>query len=202
MNIDQVKALASICSSAQSPAHSGPGRWLFALMIALLPTAALPAVEAGMWHAPRIKDYGIVYQQDGAAVPLAPERSYKLLFDVRTAGNSHLVPGLERVARFLNLAALENVPVENLDLAVIISGPATREVLDAEEYRRRVGRDNPNLDLLRALRDAGVRILVCSQALAHAAYSAEAVAAPVEIAVAAITVQAEFQLDGYLLMPD
>jgi intracellular sulfur oxidation DsrE/DsrF family protein len=104
------------------------------------------------------------------------------------------------VARFLNLAKLDKVPAENLKLVAVIQGPATPSVLTQEAYQARFNRTNDNLALIAALKKAGVQIMVCGQALTGHEFSPGQVYGDVTIAVSALTVLAEYQLDGYALI--
>ena len=84
----------------------------------------------------------------------------------------------------------------------IIHGAATPSILNADAYRKRNGAPNPNLDLIRRLRAAGVSVRVCSQALAGQRITATDVAEDVQIDVAGVTTLANLQLRGYALIPD
>jgi intracellular sulfur oxidation DsrE/DsrF family protein len=56
---------------------------------------------------------------------------------------------------------------------------------------------NPNLELIRELKTCGVEVFVCGQSLARNKYASADVASDVTIAVAALTVNANKQQDGY-----
>ncbi|WP_416398553.1 DsrE family protein [Allohahella sp. A8] len=158
----------------------------------------------GEWSSPRIEGYGKVKPFDGAAVPIRPDTVYSIVFDVRKTAPEpgDFVPGLERVARFLNLAALAKVPEENLKLVVVLHEDAFAAALDDTTFHTQFGRINPNLDLLTKLREAEVEILVCGQALAHQKIGVDKVIEPVTIATAAVSVLADYQLSGYALIVD
>lgn len=162
--------------------------------------AQKPAQSA--WQGPAIS-YGKVREMSDGAVPLNPEHSYKLIFNISQGGQTpaELIPGVVRAARFLNLAELAGVPKENVQLAVVIHGPATRSVLKQDNFEERFEGRNQNLDLFAELRKAGVEIFVCGQALAHMQLDPDWVTDDVEVATAALTVIAEYQLRGYHVMP-
>ena len=155
------------------------------------------------WQTPIIS-YGAVVELPDAAVQLSPKKTYNVLFHAAQAAKQpdQVIPGLERAARFLNLAALAKVPKGNINIVVTVQGKATISVLSDKAYRERQGRSNPNLDLLAQLKDLGVKIFVCGQALAHHKLDAGLVSSDVDVAVAGLTVLAQYQMDGYVLIPD
>jgi hypothetical protein len=70
--------------------------------------AAAKTPQPQEWLAPAITQYGKIRPYPNAAVQLQPEQSYQVLFNVTKAapGDDEVVPGLERAARFVNLASL------------------------------------------------------------------------------------------------
>ena len=60
-----------------------------------------------------------------------------------------------------------------------------------------VGMKNPNLQLLHELKMCGVEIFVCGQSLARNKFTPAEVGGDVTVAVSAMTVNANKQLDGY-----
>lgn len=158
--------------------------------------------SAGNGHVSSIS-YGKAENLPDAAVALNPEHSYKLIFNISQGGKTpgELIPDLVRAARFLNLANLAGVAKEQVQLAVVIYGPATQSVLKQDVFHERFGGENQNLALLAELRKAGVEIFVCGQALSQLQLQQDWVSDDVEVAVAAMTVVAEYQLKGYYVMP-
>ncbi|MCW8194745.1 DsrE family protein [Proteobacteria bacterium 005FR1] len=175
---------------------------LLMLYTTLSGISAAAKTSDASWQTPVISQARVKHLPD-AAVPLNPDHSYKLLFDISQGAKSpgELLPALVRVGRFINLAALAEVPPENVQLAVVIHGPATLSMLKEEVFNKRFGEENQNLNLLTELKKAGVEIFVCGQALAHLGLHAGWVTEDVEVAVAALTVAAEYQLKGYKTMP-
>lgn len=123
-----------------------------------------------------------------------------MLFDVTSGPESpdKPNPGLAKVARFLNVFATAGVEAEDMELVLVVHGDATWSVVEDGAYRARHDVPNPNAPLLRALADHGVTTFVCGQALAHREISGGDVLAPVDIALAAFTVQASYGLEGYV----
>ena len=162
---------------------------------------AMPTAPAA---AQVISGYGTVRPMKGAEEPPSPKLRYRVVFDISKAAEqpTKVNPGLDRVARFVNLLARENVRPERGDIVAIIHGAATPSSINADAYRKRNGALNPNLDLIGRLTAAGVSVRVCSQALAGQRITATDVAKDVQIDVAGVTTLANLQLRGHALIPD
>jgi intracellular sulfur oxidation DsrE/DsrF family protein len=128
---------------------------------------------------------------------------YKVVFDVAAGSSdaSRVSPDIATVARFLNMHARAGVRPERIHAALVLHGGAAKYALVDAAYRKRFGNDNPNLDLLEQLRGAGVRIVLCGQTAVSSGFEREEIAAPVEVALSAMTALVTLQRDGYALIP-
>ena len=72
--------------------------------------------------------------------------------------------------------------------------------LDDADYRKQFGVANPNLKVIAELRQAGVDVAVCGQAVAEHGYPYEAIDKSVTLALSALTTITELQQKGYALM--
>lgn len=153
---------------------------------------------------PAIEDYGGVQPLPEAGMPPDPSLDYQVVFDVAKAAAAadQVNPGFERVARFVNLLALGGVTPQPGKLVAVLHGPATVSVLRDEAHIVRTDAPNPNLPLLRRLREHGVEVHVCGQALAeHGIDPAEVETPPVQVDLAAMTSLAAYQRRGFALVP-
>ena len=150
---------------------------------------------------PLIKEHGGVVALPQAVQPA--RAGAKLVFDITREGNADQVhPGLERAARYLNLHALAGHGADEVQIALVFHGEATKVALRDEVYADATkSRKNPNLELVRQLMSAGVEVLVCGQSLARNSYRAKDVAPEFTVAVSAMTVSVNKQLDGYAYLP-
>jgi predicted peroxiredoxin len=73
--------------------------------------------------------------------------------------------------------------------------------LTEEAHVNRFGKSNPNIDLIQKLRANGVSLFVCSQATATRNIKDEEVHIDVVPAFSALSVLANYQIQGYHLMP-
>ena len=146
---------------------------------------------------PLIQGFGAIVSLPQSAQQ--PRPGSKVVYDITGEnGADHLVKGLENVAVLLNLAAEAGVKPDQLKVAAVLHGPATRAVLRQAAYAKHTGSvRNPNVDLIRRLTDLGVELYVCGQALAHERYGLDEVLPEVQVADSASTVTINKQMDGY-----
>lgn len=150
---------------------------------------------------PRIKDYGKVVRLPKAVDQ--PRNRAGICVDITAAGPAEKVnTAIEKVARFINIYAGAGSKPAEVRITVILHGHATLTALSAGAYAERFQLDgNPNVPLLRKLKEAGVEILVCGQAISHKGVSRGEIAKEVGVAVSALTVNVNRQLDGYAFIP-
>jgi len=151
---------------------------------------------------PVIEDFGPVVDMP-ETFNLVPGRQYRVLFDsVAGRKNRHaLNRRLESAARFLNMHARAGIDPKDLQIEIVTHGGTTWDVLSDAAYRERFDRDNPNTALLEALDKAGVLIRQCGQSAAANGIGADELAAPVSMAVSAMTVVVRRQAEGWVLLP-
>ena len=159
--------------------------------------------NAQEWETPIIKGYGEVKYFDQAASQLNKQLEYKLIFDIK--GNqvkNGVNKGLWTIARTLNLFELSGVPNKKIELVASIHGEATFITLNNNAYRDKFGRDNPNLNLIKQLKENGVELYVCSQATASRKINNRDLNENVIPALSGIAVLSNHLLQGFTLMPN
>lgn len=132
-----------------------------------------------------------------------PQPGAKVVLDVTAdAKPGDVNKGLERAARLLNLYGVESLSAADVRIVVVLHGGATKSALSDEFYGPRFGVDkNPNLPLIGQLRQAGVEVFVCGQALNYKGFPESTVVPDVSVAAAALTVIVNRQLNGYACVP-
>jgi intracellular sulfur oxidation DsrE/DsrF family protein len=164
--------------------------------------SASAIAEDAKWINPTIADYGAVVSLPDAGMQPSKDTQYKVVFNVTSGGDSDKVnPGLDRVARAVNIFTSAGVPASHLHFVAVVHGPATSSVLDNEHYRQKFNVDNPNVKLISELSKAGVKVVVCGQALAHNKFPHDWVNREVELTLAAISDVIILQQQGYVLLP-
>jgi intracellular sulfur oxidation DsrE/DsrF family protein len=149
---------------------------------------------------PVIEDFGPAAAVPGAA-PIPGDVRFRVAFDAVDDADE-LNRTLVSAARFLNMNGKAGVGPERIDLAVVIHGGAVMDVLDKEAHAaRKDGADNPNAPLVAALRERGVRVIVCGQTAAYRGVAADDLLPGVEMDLSAMTAHARLQQDGFTLNP-
>lgn len=152
---------------------------------------------------------GPVFEDYGPNAPVEadfeiPEGAeFKIAFDVAAgAQTGELNRTLQSAARFVNMHVRAGVPLENIQVAVVVHGKASEDLLNAGEYsERREGAENGSIALIAALVDKGVRVILCGQSAAAYSISNDQLSPGVEMALSAMTAHALLQHDGYTVNP-
>jgi intracellular sulfur oxidation DsrE/DsrF family protein len=151
---------------------------------------------------PVIKDFGPTYNEVVQTRPLQGDEHFKVAFDVGMQGDQE-TPNRQFVslARFLNMHVKAGVPIENIQLALVVHGKASFDLLKNSAYDEKYLIDNPNVPLLQALLKAGVQVAICAQSAGFLGIKNEDLLPGVEVALSAMTKHALLQQQGYTLNP-
>ncbi len=159
------------------------------------------AANARVPTVPAIKDYGKVVRLPEASQQ--PRSGTKICVDLTRGGDANeLNPGIEKVAKYVNIYHAAGKQPAAAQIAVVLHGDATLAILNGDAYAKRFGtNDNPNLDCLHQLHEAGVEIYVCGQSLISKGAEPDEVVVFAETAVSALTAVVNLQADGYAFIP-
>lgn len=169
---------------------------LFGVLLFNLSYAQDPRVN------PIIKDFGPVYEIPDAVEKPDPKMTYKLLVDLVMASSKPdtINLGIEAACTLLNLHGVGGVPKEKIKMVMAVHNAAGYTVLNNEAYRARYKVDNPNLPMINALLEAGVKIVVCGQTLKKRGIDPSTLAPGVGVATSALTTITTYQLKGYAVI--
>ena len=153
---------------------------------------------------PVISKFGGISPMPDAANKPAPGETLRAIFNITKPATepSRPNPSLEKIARFINLTGSVGHRSQAGDLIAIIHGPATPIIMSDAAYRTRFNVPNPNLPLIAALREQGVQIHVCGQALAGNKISADDLSDGIVADLSAMTTLSIYQAKGWALIPD
>ncbi len=162
----------------------------------LLMMIVFPAISQNMKH-PTIKNYGGIYAVPEATVLPDPDLQYKIVIDLYSGAEKpgELNPALNNVARMINLHAIGGA-AKGMEVVLAIHGQANDIVMDNGSYVDRYGVDNPNIELIKDLKRAGVKLSVCGQSLLASKVAPSEVLREVEIATSMTT----YQLKGFAFL--
>lgn len=174
------------------------------LALAAMPAGAAFAAggNSSFWVTPVIKGYGAMHPLPHAALQPNPAKVYKIVFDAKSGGVKDGVnTALWHVARAVNLYGASGVDKAHRKFAVVIHGPATPLVMTNAAYKKRFGKDNPNLKLIDELTDAGVKIYVCGQAAGDLKIPYNDINPHIILTLSALADLPILQSQGYSLFP-
>lgn len=187
-------------------AGSGFGVWMAVwALAAVLPWQAVRAGEAAgpasiEWVTPVIAGYGKVHPRPDAAVQPDPAVDYRIFVRVTDDGKHPDAPmrALDRLARLVNLMGVAKVPPSHVHIVALLDGESSLAATNDATYQRftKVAR-NPNRAIVHALRQAGVELLVCAQALASENLPDSAVVPEVTVTLSALTDMVVYGQKGY-----
>jgi intracellular sulfur oxidation DsrE/DsrF family protein len=160
------------------------------------------SLSGTVWINPVIKDFGRVHPRPDAAVQPDPSADYKVIVDVVHGSEDHteVYGSLQRLARIVNLMGYAKVPPERVHIVAVIEGEATLAAASNVAYRKMYKVDNPNIAIIHALKQAGVTMLVCGQALAENGYQDSDVNPDVTVSLSALTDFVVYGQRGYSYM--
>jgi intracellular sulfur oxidation DsrE/DsrF family protein len=167
----------------------------FAVMSGLL----LPPLVRAQTSAEAIRKYGSGPIATDITFPMAKDLHYRIAWGVNAGPEKvdSVVPGFRDAASFLYVSDANAVPRSNVHLAIVVWGSATHSVLKNEAYKAAKGTDNASIQLLQALNDAGVQIIVCGVALINRKLSASDLLPFVKVAPTATHALATLHAQGY-----
>jgi intracellular sulfur oxidation DsrE/DsrF family protein len=153
---------------------------------------------------PQIAGFGKIVRLPHAAMQPDRELDYRVAFNISKAAAQpdQVNPGLEKVARYINLLAASGVHPKKGSILAVVHGPATELVLNQGAFRRKHGTGNPNIPLIEALAEAGVEVHVCGQALAGQKIAHSEVFSGVTIDLSALVTLTTLQLKGWSVVSD
>jgi len=93
--------------------------------------------------------------------------------------------------------ANEGMKAEQLHVAMTIHGSAWQDILTDEAYQEKFGVPNPNSQLIKALNEAGVDIILCGQTASFRGVTSETKLPEVKLALSAMTALLQYQDQGY-----
>ena len=158
--------------------------------------------SAQEWVTPVIEGYGKITKLNDAVAQPNAAMDYNIVFDVKDDRELDGINiGLFKIARMINLLGDGGIDLEKVHMVAAIHGGATFAVLNDAKYQEKNKKPNPNTEVLQLLKDYGVELLVCGQATASRGIAKEDLNSNVEVATSAMMVLANYQIQGYIIMP-
>ena len=196
--------IKNFCRSLPAGAY-----WITAALTACILLAAMPAQAAQSkaasepeWVYPVIKGVGGVHPRPDLPVRPDPKVDYHIFVNIvsKQRDPSGRYGSLIRLARLVNLMAYAKVPPDHVHIVALFDSQAGYAALTDKFFRKSFHADNPNLAIVHALKQAGVQLLVCSQALAENNLPDNAVDPDVTITLSALSDMVVYGQKGYIYM--
>jgi len=170
---------------------------LTTLLLTLTASALVVAGPEAFVPGPVIKDFGrIAPVPEAEAIPR--DMVIKMAYDVREGGEHSTVNSVfNSAAGLLNTLVASGVEIERVHLALVIHGPAYKDILTDKAY----GGSNPNGPLVKQLLDNGVRIYYCGQAAVYRDVAMSDVIPGIKFSLSASAAHAVLQMEGYAVRP-
>ena len=170
--------------------------------ILVLASGSFGPARADSAGPPLVPGYEAAKDLPGARELPDPKVDYKVVFadgqDAKNPGDVN--PMLPTIATYVNTLGKYGVPAEHRHLVIMFHQrtPDIDIVMTNEAYKERYKRDNPNIALIHALKQAGVDIRVCGQGLIGRKIESSQVNPDVQIDLWAMTTLVNLQLKGYV----
>ncbi|KDC53118.1 DsrE family protein [Pseudoalteromonas fuliginea] len=148
-----------------------------------------------------IKGFGSFYNVPKHE-PISASTSFRIAFDVSEGAKEGAQNNsINSLARFINMHVAHGVKPENIQLALVVHGSASVDVLANSEYKKRFNIDNKNRYLIEQLLVNNTQVFVCGQSATHFKVTPEQLIPGVKMSLSAMTAHAQLQQQGYTLNP-
>ena len=164
-------------------------------------SSSVLAGAAAFGPGPQIKGFGEVAKVVQTS-PVTKNAQFKVAFDVgKPAEAGKVNRNFNSLARFINMHVAAGVKVENIQLALVVHGKASQDLLnDKARLAKRLG-ENPSAPLLKALLDNNTQIFLCGQTAAYYDIRNGDLHPGVQMSLSAMTAHALLQQDGFTINP-
>ena len=163
---------------------------------------AAPVAAQSSSHLP-VAGYPAAQDVPGAHELPDPTLDYKVVFTIGGTeprdSSAAVHPMLPTLATYVNTLAKHGVPAEKRHLVVMFHQRSTDFdiVMSNEAFKARYGADNPNIELIHALTQAGVEFRACGQGLAARTIDASEMNPDIQTDLWAMTSIVNLQMRGF-----
>jgi uncharacterized protein len=148
-----------------------------------------------------VPGYGVGKDLPGAFLPPDPNVEYKVVFDLSMKDDNldDPYPMLPLIAIYMNTLGKFGVPPENRKIAAVLHQGSGLIGLKNDEFKaRNDGKDNPNIELIHKLHEAGVTFHICGQGVLARELEKDDLLDDIQIDYWALTTLIELGRQGYV----
>jgi len=179
-----------------------PVAFAFPVLVGLaLVTAASDSALAGDDLA--VPGYAVAVDVPGAHELPDPTLDYKIAWGIGQGAEDptmEINPSLPTIARYVNTLAKWGVPKEKRHIIVMFHqrSPDFDIVMSNQAFKTKYGKDNPNIALISALKNAGVEFRACGQAVVGRKIDVKDVNPDIQVDLWAMTSFMNLQMKGFV----
>ncbi|MCU7554640.1 DsrE family protein [Alteromonas sp. ASW11-19] len=174
--------------------------WRFISILMLVCSWEASADRSDFVAGPVFTEYG-----KHAAVPgveMESSTRLKVAFDAVSAAEPGKVnQQFDSVARFINMHVANGIPKDNIQVALVVHGGASLDLLKPQAYKQKQQGVNANIQLVKALLEHNVTVIMCGQSFMGHGLSRDMLIDGVALSLSAMTAHALLQQHGYTLNP-
>ena len=130
-----------------------------------------------------------------------PSIVYKIVFDIAKGAPKidQVNPGMEAISRYFNTLAKGGVAADHRKFVVVFHQEGTPIALNNAAFKAlNDGHDNPNIALLKSMKQAGIDFRVCGQGVLSRKIDMSSILPEIQIDQWAMTTITTLQLRGYV----
>jgi len=171
----------------------------FIVMVSLCLSAI--SIASDFSSGPAIKEFGKNAVVE-SRVQLNSEQKFKVVFDIaKQGGNDKVNRSIDSLARFINMHIRAGIKAENINLALVVHGKASNDMLSNTAYFEKFANKNPNQKLIEELLKYRTQIFLCGQSATYYGINNSDLQEGVQMTLSAMTTHALLQQQGYTLNP-
>jgi len=152
---------------------------------------------------PIVKGFGGIYEIENVVEELEKGKKVKIIIEWVSGNETPEEHSfwVNNIARVMNLHGIEGVSAADLDVKIIVHGPALFDLLSHGNYfeKYRIPK-NPNIPVLEALDEAGANIIICGQSLIMRDLGRDEIWDGTLVATSALTTITKNVAEGYVLI--
>lgn len=174
------------------------------LVFVAAPAVAQKPDMSAFTKGPVFTEYGAVAKV-ASDLPISPDTHFKVLYNVHDGAKpGEVLRAFDTAARFINMNVAAGVPEANIEVALVVHGPAGWDLTNDAAYSAHVKdktQGNANAKLVGQLLAHGVQIYICGQSATAMGIHKSDLLPGVKMALSAMDAFALLQQQGYVLLP-
>ena len=151
---------------------------------------------------PVIKGYGATWTIENTDLAIDSSEEFHMVFDIyqKDENPTAVNTSINTLARFLNMHINSGVSREKIKVVAVVHGKAANDIMSNQYYFNKYRVDNPNIELIEFLNDAGVSFYLCGQTMHSRKLTRSELLPEIKVALSAMTAIAYYVNRDYVLI--